>query len=130
LTKINHFSIAVKDIQKFADLYSTLFGIRFTLPELLKTQNAYLSFGETEGAKLELISPVSEDSPVWKFLDKRGEGLHHVCFEVENLEQSLQSLKSKGVEIIGEPSEGGTGKKIVFLHPRNTGGILIELKEK
>ncbi|OGC92805.1 MAG: methylmalonyl-CoA epimerase [candidate division Zixibacteria bacterium RBG_16_48_11] len=127
--RINHISIAARDIQKFAELYEVLFGIKFKPATLLEGQKVYLSFGETEGTGLELISPATDDSPVSKFLDKRGEGLHHVCFEVENLEQSLQSLKSKGVEIIGEPSEGGTGKKIVFLHPRSTGGVLIELKE-
>ena len=128
--KINHISIAVRDIRKFAELYATLFGIKFKPAKLSEGQKVYLSFGETEGTGLELISPATDDSPVSKFLDKRGEGLHHICFEVENLEQSLRNLKSKGVEIIGEPSGGGAGKRIVFLHPRSTGGILIELKER
>lgn len=129
MVKLNHVSIAVKDIQKFTDLYSSLFGIWFSPQKLLEAQKVKLSFGETGGAKLELISPSSEDSPIAKFLDKRGEGLHHICLEVENLAGTLERLKKKGIELIGEPLRGGSGKKIVFLHPKSTGGVLVELKE-
>ncbi len=129
MPKLNHVSIAVKDIDKFAELYKKLFGIKFTPGRLVDSQKVYLRFGETEGAKIELTSPASPESPIAKFLEKRGEGLHHICLEVENLDRTLDYLKKKEVEIIGSPTVGGSGKRIVFLHPRSTGGVLIELKE-
>ena len=128
--KISHVSVAVKDITKFNQLFSHLFGVNFTAPKTLNDQKVKLSFGETEGSKLEVISPSSPDSSVAKFLEKRGEGLHHICFEVEDLGRVLADLKTKGVEVIGEPKLGGSGKKIVFLHPKSTGGVLVELKER
>ena len=129
MTKLSHISIAVRGINKFARLYENLFGIKFSSPKFLQSQKVNLSFGETEGVKLELISPASEDSPIAKFLVKKGEGLHHICLEVENLDLTLEDLKKKGVEVIGAPTIGGSGKRIVFLHPKSTGGVLVELKE-
>ena len=129
MPRLNHISIAVRDINKFAKLYENLFDIRFSSPKFLQSQKVNLSFGETKGVKLELISPSSEDSPIAKFLEKRGEGLHHICLEVDNLDVVLDDLKKKRVEIIGTPTMGGSGKKIVFLHPKSTGGVLVELKE-
>ena len=130
MLKLNHVSIAVKDISKFAELYETLFDIKFSPAKHLNSQKIYLRFGKTEGAELELISPSSADSPISKFLEKRGEGLHHICLEVDNLDVVLDDLGKKGVEIIGTPTIGGSGQRIVFLDPRSTGAILIELKEK
>jgi methylmalonyl-CoA epimerase len=129
MPKLNHVSIAVRDIRKFAELYSRLFGIQFSSPRQVESQKVELSFAQTEGVKRELISPGAADSPVGKFLDQRGEGLHHICLEVQDIEQTVADLKEKGVEILGQPSVGGSGKKIVFLHPKSTGGVLIELKE-
>lgn len=129
MPKLNHVSIAVKNANKFAELYQALFDIKFSPAKLLDSQKVYLRFGETDGAKIELTSPSSPESPITKFLEKRGEGLHHICLEVENLDQTLDDLRKKEVEIIGKPTVGDSGKRIVFLHPRSTGGILIELKE-
>ncbi len=129
MQRLNHVSIAVKDVDKFAELYERLFGIRFSATKHLDSQKVHLRFGETGEAKIELIAPSDVDSPISKFLEKRGEGLHHICLEVENLNLALEGLKKKGVEIIGAPTIGGSGKKIVFLHPKSTGGVLIELKE-
>ena len=129
MAKLSHISIAVRDINKFANLYESLFGIKFSDQKSVESQKVNLSFGNTEGTKLELISPASEGSPIAKFLEKKGEGLHHICLEVENLDEVLDDLKKKEVEIIGVPTIGGSGKRIVFLHPRGTGGVLIELKE-
>ncbi|MCI0530706.1 MAG: methylmalonyl-CoA epimerase [candidate division Zixibacteria bacterium] len=128
--KLSHVSIAVDDLEKFTKLYSELFGIKFSSPQLLENQKVNLCFGDTEGARLEITSPSAPDSPVSKYLDKKGPGLHHLCLEVENLEETLKYLSNKRVELIGSPSIGSSGKKIIFLHPRSTGGILIELKQK
>ncbi len=130
MPKLDHVSIAVKDIAKLAELFERLFDIRFSPLKHLDSQRVYLRSGETEGTKIELISPSAVDSPISKFLEKRGEGLHHICLEVENLDNTLEEMKRKGVEIIGTPGIGGSGKRIVFLHPKSTGGVLVELKEK
>jgi len=130
MPKLDHVSIAVREINKFAELFEKLFGVKFSPVKNLDSQRVYLRLGETEGTKIELISPSAADSPISKFLEKRGEGLHHICLEVENLDTALQDLKKKGVEIIGPPTLGGSEKKIVFLHPKSTGGVLVELKEK
>src|SRR4030067_1782017 len=127
MPRLNHVSIAVRDINKFARLYENLFGIKFSSPKFLQSQKVNLSCGETEGVKLELVSPPSEDSPIAKFLVKKGEGLHHICLEVENLDLALDGLKKKDVEILGAPAIGGSGKKIIFLHPKSPGGGLIQL---
>ena len=129
MLRLNHISIAVRDIQKFGELYSRLFGLSFSSPKSVDTQKVKLSFAEIQGAKLELISPASGEGSIPTFLDKKGEGLHHICFEVGGLDEVLEDLMKKGVEVIGKPTMGSSGKRIVFLHPKSTGGVLIELKE-
>ena len=89
-------------------------------------------FLETKnGANLELLEPTSDDSPIAKFLDKKGPGIHHVCLRVEDLEAKLKELKASGVRLINEePKQGAHGCRIAFVHPKSTGGILLELSEK
>src|SRR3990170_7372411 len=111
MPKLNHVGIAVTEINKFAELFEKLFGVKFSPVKNLDSQRVYLRLGETEGTKIELISPSAADSPISKFLEKRGEGLHHICLEVENLDNTLEELKRKGVEIIGTPGIGGSGKR-------------------
>ena len=130
INKIDHISIAVKDIKSFGKIVSDLFGATFGPEQEVPDQKVKVSFGSFNVSKLELISPISSDSPISKFLDKKGDGLHHICLEVENLEETLKKLKEKGVEPIGKISTGSYGKKIVFLNFKKTGGVLIELKEK
>src|SRR5574341_1660019 len=95
-----------------------------------RSQKVKVAFGNFNGTKLELTSPVSSDSPISRFLEKRGDGLHHICLEVDNLEKSLEELKQKGTEPLGKISTGSSGKKIVFIDLKKTGGVLIELREK
>ncbi len=130
INKIDHISIAVKNIQSFGKIFSELFGIEFGPEKEVPDQKVKVAFGNLNGTKLELTSPASLDSPISKFLEKRGDGLHHICLEVDNLEKALESLKEKGVEPLGKVSTGSYGKKIVFLDLKKTGGVLIELKEK
>ena len=111
-------------------IFSELFGIDFGSEKEVEEQKVKVCFGNLNGTKLELISPLASDSPISKFLEKRGDGLHHICLEVENLEKSLKELKKKGVEPTGKISYGSYGKKIVFLDLKKTGGVLVELKEK
>jgi len=130
INKIDHISIAVKDIKSFGKIFSGLFGVNFGPEQEVPDQKVKVSFGSFNGPKLELTSPTSSDSPISKFLEKRGDGLHHICLEVDNLEKCLEELKQKGVEPLGKISTGSYGKKIAFLDFKKTGGVLIELKEK
>ncbi|EQB63888.1 MAG: hypothetical protein RBG1_1C00001G1467 [candidate division Zixibacteria bacterium RBG-1] len=130
INKIDHISIAVKDISTFGKIFSELFGISFGAEREVPDQKVKVVFGTFNGSKIELTAPASPDSPIAKFLEKRGDGLHHICLEVDNLEKCLQELKQKGVEPLGKISTGSYGKKIVFLDFKKTGGVLIELKEK
>jgi len=130
INKIDHISIAVKDIESFGKIFSGLFGINFGAEQEVPEQKVKVAFGSFDGAKIELTEATSPDSPISKFLDKRGDGLHHICLEVDNLEKCLEELKQKGVEPLGKISSGSYGKKIVFLDLKKTGGVLIELKEK
>lgn len=92
-----------------------------------KVRVAVLPIGDVN---IELLEPVGDDSTIRKFIDKRGEGLHHLCFEVENIEKILSDMKSKGFALIDEkPRIGASGKRIAFVHPKSTGGVLIELTE-
>ncbi len=130
INKIDHISIAVKDSSTFGKMFSELFGINFGAEKEVPDQKVKVSFGNFNGSKLELTSPTSLESPISKFLEKRGDGLHHICLEVDNLEKCLEELKQKGVDPLGKISIGSYGKKIVFLDLKKTGGVLIELKEK
>src|SRR3990170_3981747 len=126
INKIDHISIAVRDIQAFGKIFSELFGIKFSPEKEVAEQKVKVAFGNFDGAKLELISPASADSPISKFLENRGNGLHHICFEVDNLEKCLEELKQKGVDALGRISTGSYGKIIVFLDLKKTGGVLVE----
>ncbi len=130
INKIDHISIVVRDIQVFGKIFSELFGIEFGPQREVPDQKVKVAFGNFNGTKLELTSPTSSDSPISKFLEKRGDGLHHICLEVDSLEKCLEELKQKGAEPLGKISFGSYGKKIVFLDLKKTGGVLIELKEK
>jgi methylmalonyl-CoA/ethylmalonyl-CoA epimerase len=131
ISKIDHIGIAVKDLNTVGKFYADAFGLNISgeidAPER-KLKNA---FTEISGIKLEFLMPTDEESVVAKFIDKRGEGIHHICFEVEDIEKAVSELKSKGVELVDEkPRLGVEGDKIVFLQPKSVFGVLIELKQK
>ena len=130
-TKVHHIGIAVKDIEKSLEVYQDLLGLELEgqheVPEQ-KVQTAFFPVGETH---LELIQPTEGNVGVSKFLEKRGEGVHHICFEVEDIEAALKGLQDRGARLIDDvprEMEGGR-KKMAFLHPKSTGGVLIELYE-
>ena len=130
--KIDHLGIAVGSIDAALEIYRAL-GIeeagsaRETVPGQ-KVRVAFLPVGES---RIELLEPSAEDSPVAKFLAKRGPGIHHVCFAVEDLEAALAELSSKGFRLIHtSPVPGAGGKRVAFLHPEAGDGVLIELAEK
>jgi methylmalonyl-CoA/ethylmalonyl-CoA epimerase len=131
LKKIEHIGIAVKDLKMVARLYSDAFGLKLSEEIDVPERKLRIAFVELSGVKLEFLMPTDKQSVVAKFIDKRGEGIHHICFEVDDIEKAVSELKSKGIELVDEkPRLGVEGDKIVFLQPKSAFGVLIELKEK
>lgn len=131
---INHLGIAVKSIEEQRSFYEQTLGAKFESIEEVPDQKVKVGFfliGEPgHEVRLELLEPLSEDSPISGFLEKRGEGLHHVAYTVSNLADRLSELKEAGVRLIDEsPRNGAHHTKIAFLHPKATNGILTELTE-
>ncbi len=126
--KINHLGIATKEIDEALKFWQDALGLENVHTETVAEQKvrvAMLPIGET---KIELLEPTSDDSPIAKFLEKRGGGIHHIAVEVENIEESLAKLKSEGARLIDEqPRIGAEGCLIAFVHPSSTGGVLLEL---
>jgi methylmalonyl-CoA epimerase len=126
---ISHLGVAVKDLKEARDFYRTVFGIESSEPMVGGGGTVRASLIELENAVVELLEPIGTKGAIAKFLEKRGEGIHHICYEVKNINAEIESLKEKGIDIIGEPTPGAEGLS-VFLHPRGTHGILVELVEK
>lgn len=133
MQSLYHVAIAVKNLEEAESLYKDALGLKVTHREVVPEQGVRASMLETEGGgtAIELLEPLGEDSPISKFLEKRGEGIHHICFYVENIEEALQRLKEKGIRLIDEfPRKGAHSTKVAFIHPKAMGGVLVELAEK
>ena len=131
LNKIDHIGIAVKDLKMVGRLYSDVFGLKLSEETDVPERKLRIAFVELSGVKLEFLTPTDKDSVIAKFIDKKSEGIHHICFEVDDIEKAVSELKSKGVEFVDEkPRSGVEGDKIIFLQPKSAFGVLIELKEK
>jgi len=127
--KLDHIGIAVKSLAA-SKIYEAL-GLTIDHVEDVKTQDVKTAFLNVGDSHLELLEPLSPDSPVAKFIDKRGEGIHHICFRVTNLQEHLDRLKKQGYRLINEsPVPGAHGCRVAFLHPSAGNGVLIELSEK
>jgi methylmalonyl-CoA epimerase len=127
-----HVAIAVRNIAEVEKLYQAALGLKVTHREVVEDQGVRSSMLEPEngGTPIELLEPLSANSPISKFLEKRGEGIHHICFTVDNIELALKRLKEEGVQLIDEsPRPGAYGAKVAFIHPKAMNGVLIELAE-
>jgi methylmalonyl-CoA/ethylmalonyl-CoA epimerase len=128
-TKLDHIGIAVKSLAA-SKIYEDL-GLDVQHVETVETQKVKTAFLSVGDANLELLEPTAADSPVAKFIEKRGEGIHHICFRVDNIEEHLARLKEQGYRLINEaPVPGAHGCRVAFLHPSAGNGVLIELSEK
>lgn len=128
---IEHVAIAVNDLNQPADVFGNLLGIPHTSTEDVEDQRVLTDIFDTGSGKIELLKATSEDSPITKFLDKRGQGVHHIAFLVDNLALALKELSDAGVNLIDtEPRIGAEGMLIAFLHPKSTSGVLVELCQK
>lgn len=127
---LEHIGIAVKDLNASIKFYEETFGLKcYKIEEIddQKVKTAFINIGNT---KLELLESTSPDGPIAKFIEKKGEGIHHLAFSVEGLKESLNDAKEKGINLIDEsPRKGADGLNIAFLHPKSTDGVLIELCE-
>ena len=131
LGRLNHLAIAVPDIEKAKKLYQETLGAQISEIEDQPNHGVRTVFIELPNTKIELITPLGENSPIKGFLDKNPDGgVHHLCFEVEDVEASVEKLKSKGIRILGTVREGAQGKSVIFLHPKDFLGTLIELEGK
>lgn len=129
--RLDHVAIAVRNLDQAIADYFRAFGIAATAREEIATQQVEAAFLELPNCSVELITPLSESSSVHKFLEKRGEGLHHICFLVDNISSELDRLSKLGYSPIDKtPRQGARGKLIAFLHPKEQHGVLIELAQK
>jgi methylmalonyl-CoA/ethylmalonyl-CoA epimerase len=130
LKKMDHVAIAVENLEEALKIWVDGLGFKFIKEETVPDQQVKVAVLSSESEHIELLEPLTEDSPVAKFLKKRGSGIHHHCYLVDNIEKSLAELKTKGFKLIDEkPKRGVGGCKIAFVHPKSCGGVLIELKE-
>ncbi len=120
----------MRDIGEASGFYRDVFGCRISEQTDIPDRKLRIAFTDISGVKLEFLMPTDPNSVMAKFLDKRGEGIHHICFEVEDVEKAAEELQDKGVELVEKPRMGAEGKKIVFLQPKSTHGVLIELVER
>lgn len=128
---IDHVAIALDEAAPARELFGQLLGIDDAGGEDVPGQQVLAHIFNTGGGKVELLTPTASDSPIRKFLARRGAGLHHIAFEVDDLQAWLGHLKERGIELIDDhPRQGAEGNLIAFLHPRSTGGVLIELCQK
>jgi methylmalonyl-CoA epimerase len=131
IKKIDHIAIAVKNLDEALSAYEKIFGLKPEKIEDVPEQGvkaALIPIGN--GSEIELIQPINPESGVAKFLEKKGEGIHHIALEVENIDQELKSLAAQGVELIDKEPRSGLAGRIAFLHPKSTRGVLYELCQK
>lgn len=127
---LNHIAIAVPDLKKAARLYSEVFGGQVSEPTPIPEHGVSVVFVELPNTKIELLEPLDENSPIASFLKKfPSGGIHHFCLEVENVEDSLTKVKEKGLKVLGPPKIGAHGKPVIFLHPKDCLGTLVEFEE-
>ena len=130
MTKLDHIGIAVKSIDAAKKIYLDL-GLTIEHVESVETQRVRTAFLSVGDANLELLEPSDSDSTIAKYIEKRGEGIHHICFRVDDIEAHLAHLKERGYRLIDEaPVPGAHGCRVAFLHPAAGNGVLIELSEK
>ena len=128
---IEHIAIAVKDLDTSSPFWKHILQIPHRSTEVVESEGVTTDIYDTKKGKVELLESRGSDTPVGKFLSKKGEGIHHVCFEVDDIKQAIIELKNSKIEILNdEPSIGAEGFKIIFIHPKATGGVLVELAEK
>jgi methylmalonyl-CoA/ethylmalonyl-CoA epimerase len=130
IKRLNHIAILVDDLDSALLFWKDTLGLKAERVQEIPDQEARVAFLPTHEGKIELVEPTTHDSGVARYLNKRGPGMHHICFEVDDIHEMLNQLKSKGVRLINEsPQIDSSGKKFAFIHPQSTHGVLVELYE-
>lgn len=129
--RVEHIGIAVKDIEASNELFEKLLGVASYKSEKVESENVITSFFKSGNNKVELLQATNEDSSIAKFIEKKGEGIHHIAFEVADIRVEMQRLKSLGFKLLNEePKKGADNKLICFIHPKDINGVLIELTQE
>ncbi len=128
--KINHIGIAVKSIESVFDFYNKTLGLEYLGEEIVTEQKVKVAFFQSGESRIELLEAISDDSPIAKFISKKGEGIHHIAFSSENILDDLKDLIENNIRIIDKtPRDGAHNTQIAFLHPKASSGVLVELTE-
>ena len=131
ILKIDHLGIAVKSIDQGKRFWSDVLGLAFEGTETVEEQKVATAFFPVGESEVELLESTAPDGPVARYIEKKGEGIQHIAFRVDDIDQALSELKEKGIQLIDQtPRKGAGGARIAFLHPKSTGGVLVELCER
>lgn len=129
--KVDHIGIAVKDLEASIAFYGDILGLEMSGSEVVEEQKVKVAFFPVGDTEIELLESTSEDGPIAKFIEKNGEGIQHIAFKVENIEEAIEYMLSKGMKMIDEkPRYGAGGAKIAFVHPKSSNRVLVELSER
>ncbi|NIM26564.1 MAG: methylmalonyl-CoA epimerase [Nitrosopumilaceae archaeon] len=125
--KIDHIAIAVNDVEKSAQVYQEALGVKSIEYETVESEGVKVAIIHLENGRIELMQPTNENSPIKKFLEKKGQGLHHMALETDNIEGEVSRMEGCGIQFLGQIRPGSAGTKVTFIHPKSLEGVLAEL---
>ena len=125
--KIDHIAIAVNDVEESAKVYQQALGVGSVKFETVESEGVKIAIIELENGRIELMQPTNDSSPIKKFLDKKGQGLHHMALETDNIEGEVERMEGCGIQFLGKIRPGSAGTKVTFIHPKSLNGVLAEL---
>ena len=129
--KVDHIGVAVSNLEEALKIYTDVLGLKLHGAEVVEQQKVRVAFMPVGDTEIELLESTDPEGPIAKFIEKRGEGIQHIAFRVDDIEEALEQMRQKGVRLIDEkPRYGAGGARIAFLHPKSTGGVLVELCER
>ena len=125
--KIDHIAIAVNNVEESAKVYQEALGVNDVEFETVETEGVKVAIIHLENGRIELMEPTNDNSPIKKFLDKKGQGLHHMALETDNIEDDVSRMETCGIQFLGKIRPGSAGTKVTFIHPKSLNGVLAEL---
>ena len=125
--KIDHIAIAVNDVEESAKVYQQALGVDSVEFETVESEGVKIAIIELENGRIELMQPTNDSSPIKKFLDKKGQGLHHMALDTDNIEGEVERMEGCGIQFLGKIRPGSAGTKVTFIHPKSLNGVLAEL---
>ena len=125
--KIDHIAIAVNDVEESAKVYQQALGVNNVEFETVESEGVKIAIIELENGRIELMQPTNDSSPIKKFLDKKGQGLHHLALDTDNIEGEVERMEGCGIQFLGKVRPGSAGTKVTFIHPKSLNGVLAEL---